>query len=152
MIENLFSGPTLLILFAIIFMWVLFVLSLQRALDLCETENRSMEPIMVWLLSIPVLNVYWMFRVINEIEKALKLEFQKRGLGQRRDYGKKYGLWSWVLTFGALIFMLFYLLFLSVPYFFVFSYIFGFTGIFFWIVYWIKINLMSNKLFIQEQA
>jgi hypothetical protein len=49
---------------------VLYLLTLQRAFEAVDPDLRPMSPGMVWLLLIPLVNVVWMFFVVNHLKTA----------------------------------------------------------------------------------
>ena len=119
--------------FAIALIPVIFYsLTLQKALNRCAPENRAMAPGMVWLLLIPLFNLVWHFFVVINVAKSLGAEFQKRGLPEEPDPGKKLGLIMCILACCGIIPFLGILCSLG--------------ALVCWIMYWIKIAGFSGKL------
>ena len=119
--------------FAIALIPVIFYsLTLQKALNRCAPENRAMAPGMVWLLLIPLFNLVWHFFVVSNVAKSLGAEFQKRGLPEEPDPGKKLGLIMCILACCGIIPFLGILCSLG--------------ALVCWIMYWIKIAGFSGKL------
>jgi len=76
---------------------VFYILTLQKALNKCAPENRAMQPGMLWLLLVPLVNIVWSFFVVLNMAKSLGAEFQKRGIAEEVEPGKKLGLIMCVL-------------------------------------------------------
>jgi hypothetical protein len=49
---------------------VLYLLTLQRAFEAVDPDLRPMSPGLVWLLLIPLVNIVWMFFVVNHLKTA----------------------------------------------------------------------------------
>lgn len=128
-----FGFPGLLVLPLIIIVpGVFYLLTLQRALSQCSRESRSMEPGLVWLLLIPLLNVIWHFFVVTAISTSLHKEFAKRNISEDPKPGRAVGLAMCVLFAVTVV------PHLSVPA--------TFAAIMCWIVYWVKIAAYSAEL------
>lgn len=63
---------TLLVL--ILIPTIFYLLTLKKALETVNAENRMMAPGKVWLLLIPVFNLVWMFVVVNKIAESFHAE------------------------------------------------------------------------------
>jgi hypothetical protein len=111
---------------------VFYILTLQKALNRCAPENRAMQPAMVWLLLVPLLNLVWGFIVVINMAKSLGAEFQKRGIAEEPEPGKKLGMIMCVLFCCSIIPLLGMLASLG--------------GLVCWIMYWLKIAGFSKKL------
>ena len=123
----------LLIVFAVSLIPAIFyILTLQKSLNRCSPENRAMAPGMVWLLLIPLFNLVWHFFVVINIAKSLGAEFQKRGIAEELEPGKKIGLIMCILACCGIVPLLGILCSLG-----------AFVC---WIIYWIKIAGFSSKL------
>ncbi len=103
--------------------FIFYCLTLQKALNRCSPESRAMNPGMVWLLFVPLLNIVWQFFVVLNMSKSLAAEFQKRGIAEEANPGQTLGL---VMCIGNLIC--------------------GPVGLICWILYWVKIAGYSSKL------
>lgn len=110
---------------------ILYTLTLQRALSRCAPESRAMQPGLVWLLYIPVFNLFWCFVVVNRISTSLQNEFRRRGM-MVEDTGRELGLamsilgcLCWIPIAGILAVL---------------------AGIVCWAMYWSKIAGLSGKL------
>ncbi len=82
-------------------MGIVFLLSLQRALDRCSPGNRTLAPGKVWLCLIPVFNAAWIFVVVSRVASSLRREFESRG-APSGDYGRAIGLTYGILAATAL--------------------------------------------------
>jgi ACS family hexuronate transporter-like MFS transporter len=114
---------------------VLFLLALQRALERCAPQNRTLSPGLVWLSMIPLFNIVWQFILINRIASSLRREFDTRQTaqpGQREDYGYGVGLAMCILSLASIIPLA--------------GIVCGLAGFVCWIVYWVKIAGYSRTL------
>jgi hypothetical protein len=72
---------------------IFFLLTLSRALRKCSPSSRTMEPGMVWLCLVPVLNLVWPFFVVLALSNSLGNEFRVRGIiNAEREPGKGIGI------------------------------------------------------------
>jgi len=111
---------------------VFYILTLQKALNKCAPENRAMQPAMTWLLLVPLVNIVWSFFVVINMAKSLGAEFQKRGIAEEPEPGKKLGMIMCILFCCGIIPLLGMLCSLG--------------GLVCWIMYWLKIVGFSKKL------
>jgi len=58
---------------------ILYLVNLQNTLKAASPENRKMPPANVWLLLIPLFNIYWMFVVVKRISETIAAEYQSKG-------------------------------------------------------------------------
>ncbi len=110
---------------------VFFMLSLQRVLQLCAPQNRTLSPGQVWLCFIPLFGMFWIFVVVSRVASSLQLEFKSRQ-APSEDYGRTIGLAYCILAVISII-----------------PFIGGLTGLASfacWIVYWVKISAYSRAL------
>jgi hypothetical protein len=70
---------------------VFYLLTLQRALNRCSPQNRTMAPELVWLQIVPFFSYVWMFFNVLAIGRSLENEFLSRGGGTHRP-GQTLGL------------------------------------------------------------
>ncbi len=125
-------GIALVVLIIALIPMVFYILTLQKALNKCAPENRAMQPGMLWLLLVPLVNLVWSFFVVINMAKSLGAEFQKRGLTEEAEPGKKLGMIMSVLFCCGIIPLLGALCSLG--------------GLVCWIMYWLKIAEYSKKL------
>jgi hypothetical protein len=111
---------------------IFYLLTLQKALNRCSPENRAMAPGMVWLMLIPLFNIVWHFFVVINVAKSLGAEFQKRGIVEEADPGKKIGMIMCILACCGWIPLL--------------NILTGIGTLICWILYWIKVAGFSAKL------
>ena len=76
---------------------VFYLITLQKTLSSCSQESRSMEPALVWLLLIPLLNMVWHFFVVSAVSKSLHREFVRRNMSEEAKPGRAVGLAMCVL-------------------------------------------------------
>ncbi|MEZ6141844.1 MAG: hypothetical protein R3B84_14830 [Zavarzinella sp.] len=80
-------------LIVMLVVYILFLLTLQNTMNSVHPDNRTMAPGLVWLLLVPILNIFWMFFVVLKISESLANEYRDRGLNTRGDsFGKTMGL------------------------------------------------------------
>lgn len=94
--------PELIVISVLLLMilpWFFYVAALQRILERCAVESRTLRPALVWLMLIPLFNLAWHFVIVSNISHSLHNEFVPRnmphaepepGLGNRR--GDEYTL------------------------------------------------------------
>jgi len=58
---------------------VFYILTLQEALKKCSATARTLEPGMLWLLLVPIVNLIWHFFVVAGMANSLGNEFRQRG-------------------------------------------------------------------------
>ncbi len=115
---------------------VFYLLTLRKALERCSTESRTMAPGKVWLMLIPLFNIVWHFLVVTGVSNSLHNEFVKRSLPVSGSAAaKKLGLAMCILMASAIIPVVGLLTWLA--------------GLVCWIVYWVKISILSERLEIQ---
>ena len=72
---------------------LLFVLSLKKTLEKCSPPSRAMDPGMLWLLMIPLVNMVMNFMVVSNMAKSLANEFRARGIqSPEAEPGKPVGI------------------------------------------------------------
>ncbi|MGY6587724.1 MAG: hypothetical protein ACXIUB_05480 [Wenzhouxiangella sp.] len=70
---------------------VFFLLTLHKCLKEVSEANRTMQPGMVWLNLVPLLNLVWIFITVIKLSESVVAEGQARG-AQVDDGGKTIGL------------------------------------------------------------
>ena len=134
-------GPTELILILCILIIIapaiLFLLTLQKALSRCSPENRTMPPGWVWMMLIPLFNVFWQFILVSHIARSLAREFQGRNIPAGPYPGRNVGMAWCVLNVssGSLLAVMS-----------AFGYVLGLGALICWISYWVKISGYSARL------
>jgi hypothetical protein len=95
--------------------WILIFWFLSSALSVVPQQYRDMEPVMVWLLLIPLFNIIWMFFVTARISSSYQRYFAAQGITTHGDCGAAIGLWFCIcmlipcVNFVALILGIIYL-------------------------------------------
>jgi hypothetical protein len=110
--------------------WVVWISSLSGVLRKCSPGSRTMQPDMVWLLLIPVVNLVFIFVVVNALAASLGNELKLRNLlTNERQPGKRIGIAmavSGICSFfipGVIL-----------------------AHLILWIVYWVKIAGIARQL------
>jgi hypothetical protein len=112
---------------------VLYLRSLQRTLERCSPESRTVSPGKVWLLLVPLFNLVWQFLLVNHIAMSLHNEFVRRNVPCSDPApGKTLGLALAILSVVSLI-----------PFVGLVTSVAGFIC---WILYWVKIADYSRAL------
>ena len=112
---------------------IFYLLTLQAALAKCAPGTRSMEPGMVWLLLIPLFNLFWIFFVVLALGKSLGNEYRRRQIPSPEPYpGQSIGIAMAICKCCCIIPIV---------------NILAMVGAFvLWIVYWVKIAGFSEML------
>lgn len=135
MYNNLFAGSMLAVslVFVVVGLVVaiLFLLALQKCLNRVSSANRTMNPGLVWLNLVPLLNLGWIFYTVIQVAASVVKEGQARSLDVG-DGGKTLGL-----TYGILMLCSF------IP---ILGILCGLAALVCWIMYWVKIAGISNLL------
>ena len=112
---------------------ILFLLSLQKALQRCAPESRTMSPGQVWLLLIPLFGIVWLFIVVIRIASSLRNEFLRRQLPlAEAEPGKTLGIAMATLSVTGIIPLV--------------GMITGLASFVCWILYWVKIAGYSRRI------
>jgi|ERR1039458_9366874 hypothetical protein len=112
---------------------IFFLISMQKALERCSTESRTMSPWQVWLWLIPLFSLVWQFIVVVHIASSLRNELLRRQLPlNEAEPGQTLGITQCVLE-----------LLCWVP---AISWITALPSLICWIVYWVKIAGYSRQL------
>ena len=112
---------------------IFYILTLSKTLQKCSPSSRTMQPGMVWLLLVPLLNLIWNFLVVNAISDSLTNEFRLRGIQNfEPNPGKSIGMPMAICGACSIIPILGVLAALA------------YLGL--WIVYWVKVSSLSKML------
>ena len=125
-------GFVLLFVLGILALQVFFLLTLFKCMKKVSLENRAMEPGLVWLNLVPMLNLGWIFYTVIKIKESLKKEFATRNIAGDGDFGYTIGLTYAILGCCS-----------AIPYIGVFP---GIASLVFWIMYWVRISGFSKQL------
>lgn len=74
---------TLLVVIVPLVIYILFNITLQRAMNAVSSKNRKMEGGLIWLNLIPILNVFWPFVYNAALRSSYKNEFQEKRITHR---------------------------------------------------------------------
>lgn len=122
-------------LFGVLFLIpaILYLLTLQNALNKCAPVSRAMEPGMVWLMLIPFVNMVWHFFVVMNIARSLAAEYARRGIpSPEAEPGQTIGLAMCICACCGIIPIL--------------GILAGLACFVLWIMYWMKIAEYSKVL------
>lgn len=127
-IFSLSDSDAWIIIFCIVILilvpYVLFLLTLQKTLQIISPENRKM-PGNVWLMFIPLFNIVWPFIMVSRIadsigDECLRLNIPVRAQRPTYNIGLTYSILSITSGFIPLIGAL--------------------AAITTWVMYWTKVN------------
>lgn len=82
-----------------VFFWLLYILSLQRALSECAPGSRTASPATLWLMFVPLLNAIWGFVLMRRIAKSY-ITSMRCAIWTRSRNGDN-GRFRYVPLFGA---------------------------------------------------
>ena len=123
----------LVVLLGMLALTIAYILTLSRTLQKCSPASRTMQPGMVWLLFVPILNLVWNFLVVNAISESLTKEFRLRGvLFFESEPGKRIGMPMAICGVCSMIPILGILAALAY--------------LVLWIVYWVKVSEFMKML------
>ena len=111
---------------------IFFLLTLQKCLQRCSPQSRTMAPGLVWLMLIPLFNVVWQFIIVLRIASSLGNEFRLRNVLKEDAPGQSVGLVVCILNLCGII-----------PVIGAFAEIAAFVC---WIISWVKIADSSSEL------
>jgi hypothetical protein len=131
--EIILVCSVLVALLALLVPTIIYLAALQKALQRCAPESRTMPPGQVWLMLIPLFNLVWHFIVVLRIASSLRNEFLRRQLPlPDPEPGKNLGIAMCVLCATGLI-----------PVVGMFT---GPASLVCWILYWVKIAGYSRRI------
>jgi hypothetical protein len=122
----------LIVIAALFLPTIFFLLTQQRALSKCSPANQTMSPGLVWLQIIPFFGFIWQFFVVVAISNSLEKEFAVRRIPEEPKPGQGIGLAMCITRVCVVI-----------PFLGIFSLI---ASVILWIIYWVKIAALSQKL------
>lgn len=70
----------ILVGFGMIVVYIFYLLTLSRILELCHPQTRTMNPGEVWMVFIPIFGMVWHFIMIGRIADTLAIEYRNRNL------------------------------------------------------------------------
>ncbi|MDE1156229.1 MAG: hypothetical protein PW735_10945 [Acidobacteriaceae bacterium] len=112
---------------------IFYLLTLQNALKKCAPQSRTMEPPLVWLFMIPVVDIVFHFFIVLALSKSLRNEFSRRGVpGVEAEPGQALGI---AMAVSACCMVVPFLGTLACIAYFIL-----------WVLYWVKIASYSKML------
>jgi hypothetical protein len=63
-----------------IVVYIFYLLTQSRILELCHPHTRTMNPGEVWMVFIPLFGIVWHFIMIGRIADSLAIEFRNRNI------------------------------------------------------------------------
>lgn len=128
--------PELVVIAAVILFLlpaIFYLISLQKALERCAPQCRTMPPGQVWLLLIPLFGLVWHFIIVERMASSLRNEFVRRRMPLADpEPGKALGIAMCVLFAACLV-----------PILGAFAALAAFVC---WILYWVKIADYSRQI------
>lgn len=136
------SGAVMTIFFIALVVFLLpaifYLLTLQRVLSKCAPGARTMEPGMVWLCIVPLVNLVFQFFVVLAIANSLRNEFNRRGMAVADPTpGQQLGMAMCISGCCCII-----------P---IVNFLAGLAYLVLWIMYWVKVAGYSKMLDTQPQ-
>ena len=121
---------------------ILFCRSLIKTLSFIRSENKTIQPAIIWLLIVPVINYIVNFIVVFGMSKSIAEELKSRDFEEEERPAFSSGLAFAILSLASLAVVLFPIpssLTVLVA-------VVGFSQIFFFVQYWMKIIWYKNIL------
>lgn len=119
---------------ALLVAYVLSILTVYKTLKSCSKHNQLIDPALVWLSLVPILNFIWPFYFNPKISATIKKELEERqGESGYDSYGFAIGL---IYPSFALLYLIYEMLPIFIPY---LSLLLFFAFIISWIIFWYKI-------------
>jgi hypothetical protein len=116
--------------------WFFFLLNLHTTLDRVNDRNRAMPAGHVWLNFIPIFNLGWFIYTVTKVRDSVRGEYQSRGWAPDGDFGYNVGLTTGILAIASF--------FIGwVP---VLGWGIGLALLVCWIIYWLKMSDLKNRL------
>ncbi len=133
-ITNTYGG-LIQILFLLLFLVpaVLYLITLQRTLQVISSENRRMPPGQVWLLLIPLFNLVWQFVVVNKLSHSIRLECIRLNIPTKQEKP--------TFDLGNIQSILLIIGFMPVI-----GIFFTFCAFICWIIYWVQVTGWRKKI------
>jgi hypothetical protein len=150
-------APQILLLGLIpLVVFILFAVSMQKAMNTVSSPNRKMDGGLIWLMLIPLLNIVWPFIFNNALRESYRKEFSQKGIPNTVNLssGIIYPAGQMLLVLIAL--MQFGILTSSTGYsqsdldfYMMLNVISGLVGLMsfiLWIVFWVNVNTLREVL------
>lgn len=136
MVNEFQSEHPLLFWFVLIIAFLVycgFLSFLQRMLNKVEHDNRDIHPMSVWLMLVPVGNIFYQFFLISGMANSIQAEFKRRGT-EFREERPGYDLGLLMCLFNCAGLLAYY------------SKVFALIPLVFWIAYWAKMAYFDKML------
>lgn len=121
---------------------ILFLLTISRTLRLVDYNNRLVQPDQVWLLLIPLFNLYWIFVLTRNVSYSIRNQFRDRGVAvpPKPTYalGLTFSIASLLSTFSSWSFLV------EIPQ--LVSSVLGLVATVAWIAYWVSLSDYKRQL------
>ena len=112
---------------------IFYILTLRDAVNKCAPASRTIDPGLIWLLLVPLVNLVFHFFVVLGLAQTLRNEFNRRGIRVAEPApGQSIGLAMCICACCGIIPLLGMLAVLA--------------QLILWIIYWVKIAEYSRKL------
>jgi hypothetical protein len=121
-----------IILLILLVPMILLSVIVHRALARCAPSSRTMAPALVWLSLIPIVGLFWPFRVVHAVAASLHNEFVRRGIAAEPAPGKTLGMAYATLALLSAIPLV--------------NFVTTLPAAVCWALYCIKIAMVTNKL------
>ncbi len=119
--------------FGMFVVFIFYLLTMSRILELCHPHTRKMNPGEVWMVFIPAFGIVWQFIMIGRVADSLAIEFRNRNLQLDEERpGYSTGLTSQILMICSVV-----------PFLGILSAI---AGCIMLIIYWNKMRAYKNTL------
>ena len=138
------SGSFLWVMFVLAVLvtpWVFFLMTLRGLLEKVSPPNRAMPPEHVWLNFIPVFNLGWFIYTVAKVRDSVRAEYDSRGWPLEGDFGYNVGLAAGIVGICSVVLG-------WVP---VIDFGVGVAALICWILYWLKIADLRNRLSFGDQ-
>lgn len=130
----------LIFLLAILIPGIFFLLTLSNTLKTVSPSNRTIDPWTVWLMLIPVVNLFWPFVLYSKIRDSINFEYKSKGVADTAETTHKIGV---VLSIAVLASALYSTFITSQD---LVTTILSFIILPSWIVFWVQMSNHKNKL------
>ncbi len=75
--------------------YVPFLFTLMRCLQNVHPRNRLLPPWTVWLMMIPIVNIFWRFILADRTAASLDYEYEDRRIPREDGYFGRGLAWTW---------------------------------------------------------
>lgn len=127
-------GIVFILIFLAIFIaiFVFYLLTLRKALVLAGPENRQMDPNLVWLNFVPLLNLGWIIYTVLKVSEAITNKLNAHDVQDPGQGAKAVGLTYGICGVVSII-----------PF---IGMVAGLVGFVCWIIYWVKVAGYNSQM------